>query len=298
MPSNRKVDESVVKDIEKIRKIIKRKHRAITLGYAERQEQLEKEFKPIVEPLKKLTESFKHEREHEDQVKEEANEEKMKQENVNYIESKEENYNQSSPSHMIQRFIDMAIKDTDNKLDHIYGVKYVDGEWIIGNKPIDFQGNRIVIDDKKYKATYGLLQLLFLKKPKVYNKADLHTYREILLLCKAHLTSQGFVKSNRSEKYKNIIAQIFKPKRSKRIHKNKHNEESYIGEGIMTVDNTKKLDYVYWDDPNELCDRLRLLIDEQNAGHTGHNNEIMSILEELREAGIIKGDGRIQLHHF
>lgn len=45
---------------------------------------------------------------------------------------------------------------------------------------------------------------------------------------------------------------------------------------------------MYWDDPNELVDRLRLLIASQSAGHTGHNNEIISIIEELREANIIE----------
>lgn len=47
------------------------------------------------------------------------------------------------------------------------------------------------------------------------------------------------------------------------------------------------LDYVYWDDPNELVDRLRLLIAEQAAGNLSHTNEIHSIIEELREGGYI-----------
>lgn len=44
----------------------------------------------------------------------------------------------------------------------------------------------------------------------------------------------------------------------------------------------------YWDDPNELVDRLRLLASSASAGHTGHNNEIISIIEELREANLIE----------
>lgn len=43
----------------------------------------------------------------------------------------------------------------------------------------------------------------------------------------------------------------------------------------------------YWDDPNELVQRLQLLVSSNSAGHTGHNNEIISIIEELREANII-----------
>lgn len=44
---------------------------------------------------------------------------------------------------------------------------------------------------------------------------------------------------------------------------------------------------VYYDDPNELVVRLNLLTSSQNAGNTGVNNEIISIIEELRERNII-----------
>lgn len=47
------------------------------------------------------------------------------------------------------------------------------------------------------------------------------------------------------------------------------------------------MDYIYWDDPNELVDRLRLLIASQAAGNTSHTNEIFSIIEELREGEIV-----------
>ena len=30
------------------------------------------------------------------------------------------------------------------------------------------------------------------------------------------------------------------------------------------------MDYVYWDDPNELVDRLRLLMTERSAGNHSH----------------------------
>ena len=47
------------------------------------------------------------------------------------------------------------------------------------------------------------------------------------------------------------------------------------------------MDYVYWDDPNELVERLRLLIAEQSASNPSYVNEIHSIIEELREGGYI-----------
>lgn len=45
--------------------------------------------------------------------------------------------------------------------------------------------------------------------------------------------------------------------------------------------------YKYWNNVNELVARLRLLVSSKSSGHTGHDNEILSIIEELREADII-----------
>lgn len=66
-----------------------------------------------------------------------------------------------------------------------------------------------------------------------------------------------------------------------------------LGSGIIPTDvmrysNNTKIAYTYWDDPNELVNRLRLLIASKSASHSGHANEIISIIEELREADIIE----------
>jgi hypothetical protein len=52
--------------------------------------------------------------------------------------------------------------------------------------------------------------------------------------------------------------------------------------------NKNAIDLIYWDDPNELVERLHLLIASQAAGNFNHRNEIISIIEELREANIIE----------
>lgn len=66
------------------------------------------------------------------------------------------------------------------------------------------------------------------------------------------------------------------------------------GEGLdiqsdfMIVNKSNKApELTYWDDPNELVDRLRLILSSKTAGHSAHDNEIISIVEELREASII-----------
>lgn len=51
---------------------------------------------------------------------------------------------------------------------------------------------------------------------------------------------------------------------------------------------TENIAYEYYDDPNELCDRLKLLVSSKQAGNTNHDQEINSIIEELRESDIIE----------
>lgn len=124
-----------------------------------------------------------------------------------------------------------------------------------------------------------MLDLLFYKKPPSgYTENDLQHYKDILVLTDAHKKffekDMHVRKSKKSYKYTNIISPLLRT-------------GSGIDTKFMTV-NTKSIDYTYWDDPNELVDRLRLLVSSSSAGHTGHNNEIISIIEELREADIIE----------
>jgi len=51
--------------------------------------------------------------------------------------------------------------------------------------------------------------------------------------------------------------------------------------------NDNAIDYVHWDDTNKLVDRLRLLDASHRAGNNTHDNEILSIIAELREADLI-----------
>jgi hypothetical protein len=62
------------------------------------------------------------------------------------------------------------------------------------------------------------------------------------------------------------------------------------GKGLITKTHKSKntkTDYKYYNDPNELVDRLRLLHASRNAGNKAHDNEIVEILMELKEEKII-----------
>lgn len=56
---------------------------------------------------------------------------------------------------------------------------------------------------------------------------------------------------------------------------------------FIPYNESNRIVYEYFDDPNELCDRLRLLISSRMAGNTNHMQEINSIIEELRELDYI-----------
>lgn len=100
-------------------------------------------------------------------------------------------------------------------------------------------------------------------------------YKDIILKTNAHKRyyhPKRQVDGSKSLKYKEIIAPLIDPQ----------------GHGMLMEYNDNPINYVYWDDPNELVERLRLLVASKEAGHKGHINEINSIIEELQEANIIE----------
>jgi hypothetical protein len=154
--------------------------------------------------------------------------------------------------------------------DKTYGPKKLpNGTIKLGDKEVKFVGNALVIDGITRLITPGLISLLFSKHPYRYTREELETYKSILEQTSAHLTLDGTKIKSGGDKYKNIITKLFA-----------------LGSGLSM--RLQKHNLVYWNDPNELVDRLRLLLASRSAGNTGVSNEILSIFEELKEDGIIK----------
>lgn len=168
-------------------------------------------------------------------------------------------------------------------IDHTFGPRYEHDTLMVGEKALKFDDDgSIIIDDTRYKPTEGLYEVLFKRIPddELYNDDDLAAYKDILIKSNGHKKNyrfRGNVNRDSSLKYKHIISKLF-PK------------SLYGGKGLITKTLSEEVP-VYWNDPNELCDRLRLLVASAEAGSTVHKNEMLSILEELKEAGIIKGRG-------
>jgi len=172
---------------------------------------------------------------------------------------------------------------SETELDKIYGPrKLSNGVFVLGDKKIQFIDDKIHIDgdvSNSYTITPGLVDLLFAKSPasKKYTQADLNTYKGILIQTSAHKTLDGTrIRGSRGMKFKKIISKLFSE------HK------TTTGSGAAINIKLQKNNIVYWHDPDELVDRLRLLYSSLAAGNTAVRNEIISICEELVEAKILK----------
>jgi len=168
-------------------------------------------------------------------------------------------------------------------MDRMYGV-YLDKDgMMLGSKQFDLdKANNIIIDGVRYIGTLGLYELIFKRIPDdvICTEEDKQKYKSMLLTTNTHRYNHdphGRVRANKGYKYKHVIAPLMST------------ESKKSGKGLpraMTL-NDNAIDYVHWDDSNELVDRLRLLEALRQTGHNAHDNEMLSIIEELREAGII-----------
>ena len=215
---------------------------------------------------------------------------------------------------LVRAYVDSSIKGT-RELDHTHGLVHdpQTEKWKLGQTVVDFDkyNNDFKVNNLTYRGTPGLYELLFYQDPVGFTTEDLKNYMDILKRTNAYRRNydpKEQVQGTTDPKYTTIIkpylikekiinqktirssipstSGITKPKppetrpRSTRL-------ASKTGRGMMNLSN-KKIDYIYYDDVNELVNRLKLLVSSQIAGHTGHNNEIIAILEELREAKVIE----------
>ncbi|XP_043468604.1 uncharacterized protein LOC122506396 [Leptopilina heterotoma] len=272
-------EKEYLHQIAKASEAIRRKHRMLKLGKEEVENVLTETFKPIVQPLQKIINLTDTEYEN---VKIEKKEQKI-DDSINYETEKSLDDDKIS-----NKFLYLLNHNRKQCLDSTYGVrKLSDGSLMIGDSQITLEDQHVKIGNKRYLQTLGLLELLFKSKPttSLISEDDERNYKEILIATNAHkkkYSSSESIRMDKSYKYLNFISQFFPRTPTK--------QPSVSGSSLpkfMITNKNFQREYIYWDDPNELVDRLRLLMASQAAGNPSHNNEIMSIIEELREAKII-----------
>lgn len=182
-------------------------------------------------------------------------------------------------------------------IDNLYGFRYKNGSLLLGKDAVlvatNPDGEMVYsIRRKEFPVTHGLTNLLLQKNPIKYNNRDLEIYKDMLTYTSAHkknyTTGSEINREMNNVKYNSIIKDLFPRIKGSLRSAQKTGESLSKPQTTYKLASNRKSNYVYWNDPNELVDRLRLLMASQAAGHTGHDNEIISIIEELREAEIIE----------
>lgn len=192
--------------------------------------------------------------------------------------------------------------------DAAYGPKAnpTDNTFTLGRQPlrVDESNDEILIGDRVYKGSVGLYELIFKAHPSNVTEEDERTYAEIMRQTGLHLNVLDRVKPNRGEKYLKYIKVLkdLAPGDSKDLAPSTGDSfhdanDTLSGAGLLRSHYSgERVRLVYWDDPNELVERLELLVGEREAGHGGLENEIISILDELKERGFITKSRRSSLY--
>lgn len=209
-------------------------------------------------------------------------------------------YSVESPDSVIQSYLN-EFTAKPSLFDNIYGVrrekknKYV---MYMGKMEIRFPPGNVVLVDKnnkisEFQGNSELYDLLFLRNPPALgNEGEMdpeviENYKSILQLTEAPYTDYNKkygLRATRWRKYTSIIKPLMQGTRlGTGIQKNNSKGSLPLQKRVIS----ENVNYVYWNKPKELIDRLRLLWSSKMAGHTGHDNEIISIIEELREERII-----------
>lgn len=175
----------------------------------------------------------------------------------------------------LKPYVEKFLTGNTESIDRVYGIRFNGHHWTIGNSKIEFKNKNILINDEQFPGTKGLYELLFLATPElnVITDDDYKSYKKILEITNAHRKTYSDLKpvaSNRGFKYMNIIRKIFPP-------------QAKLGTSMSALLPI----YEYYDDVNELVDRLKLLYSSSVAGNDSHINEIASIIEEMKEVGVI-----------
>ncbi|XP_039299100.1 uncharacterized protein LOC120354960 [Nilaparvata lugens] len=186
-------------------------------------------------------------------------------------------------------------------------------EIILSNPERDEQTGELGV--RKFPVTQGLCELIFMKNPYIFlvTEKDKHIYRRILIWTNVYrkgYRTDGKIANYNQTKYKSIIKKILQladeatPKKPSTtttaddddlLKKSltpaaartpfMQQQKKVQGRGLKTLynivpdnsDNNTFIDYIYWNNPNELVDRLHLLDESHAVGNTGHQNEINNL---------------------
>lgn len=311
-----KDQEILLKEIKALSNSVREKTQALKLGLSDRNRFLEETFKPIVEPLKKLKETLKPERTEDfnevgfkkDPLSTatykttsestsdltEDDEMQYEEESVHTGDETKQTMSEDSPTNLsilsrdipeqgpLTRKYILKMLHSGGKASryHVYGARLEQDGLHIGDARLEIDNaDNIIINGQSFKGTRGLFELIFKSTPEKYTKGDLNKFKNICTLTSTHRKSYSKnapIHRNKSTKYKDVISKMFSTIRGK----------SKKGSG-MTMKSVYDTNIIYYRDVNKLVDRMRLLQQSIDAGHSGLDNEMIALTEELKGRGFV-----------
>lgn len=199
------------------------------------------------------------------------------------------------------------------KTDKTFGLRMEGHKLMIGNMKVVLDNDNLILDnDARYVGTPGLWELLTLATPKNYSNDDLDAYHHIIYDSNAlyhnNDPSSQRIKASSSYKYKNIIKpflQMIKQQNEERKRRQGQLEELHTslneelsptdlamvdpqykqGEGLSKILTKTPVEYKRWNTLDELLEQLYIDIGEIKAGNNNPSirNDIIDILREIRE---------------
>lgn len=253
-----KQEQKIKQELVRLTDIVRKKYKTLVRDEDRAERLFEAQARPIVVPLQKtFLDTIKQTIVPKQEPKTEEDE--MSQPLETSI--------QTTPESQVSKYLKKLSSRSDN-MDSVYGVR-ADGRGglVIGDSKIKFSKSKVLVGDKMFDATPGLLELLFMQVPdkNLITTNDLSGYKEILSKTNAHRQSYSRdknINSNRGKKYTSVISVLFPPKKT-----------APEGHGLFDV--------------NGLVKRLKVLILSKSAGHTAHDEEIANIIDTLKKYKVI-----------
>lgn len=292
----------LVEAVEEVRK----KFRSIKNRNFEERVALERIYEPITKPLNTVNDAIKKQqnfadvgmkktpKEEEEAHMKLASDLKPETENIELTGKEEKNGERPLPKKLTTHL--KNVRSQNAAYDRDYGVRYnsKSKKYFMGNAEIQFPNEHDILifrggtnNPTTFPASEELYNVIFLKFPEKVLKEGLSDVAMNVYAGILNETRAAFIKydprvglnSNRRRKFKEIILPLSQIK-------------SHTGGQLQKLPSEKLLtsssvNYIYWNKPGELLDRLRLLWGSKQAGNNAVNGEIMSIIEELKEDGII-----------
>ena len=308
--------DAIVKEYLELKKKIRSNFLSERIGEQQLQTDLSKFYRPITETQKatarEITEGLKPIREGIEKLPE-----VMKP--IGEDEEEEKHFSENVLKQISDRF--------KSDVDKIFGIKKIGNNYHLGSKMLYVDDNNIITienNEKRFKGTPGLWELIISEFPMNYTNEDYNNYKHLMTITGAMYRNNNSKQTNpkpaNNDKWKYIVGPIwymnkgfdendaFKmakdPEHKKMVinrESRRRRREKRIGEYSRSVGKKSNIEgegvVVIPSDPNALLERLDLLLASQEAGHTGVRNELVSICDELKRQGVLDTKAYKKLNH-